>query len=307
MFDEALQAWWTAGPLHGCDSMLARLEEFAKEQRTDRFDVAKARALLLGYDARWVNEPYEVIRVQPMFRTAIVNPRTGRPSKVYELGGKLDVLVRDVRTREILIVETKTTSDKIERESSYWRTITALDPQVSTYFKGARKILSDVGLKEEAVRCVYDVVHKPKLLPLKATPPESQKFRQKDGELYSNMRKTDETPDEYEQRVSEDILGQPLGTVPLVIDEEKARDASMKYFARGDIVRLEQDEREHADDLWQTAQIIRDNELAKRAPRHRGSCKRYGGMCPYFSVCSGTARIEEFPIVEDKHEELKEI
>jgi hypothetical protein len=291
----------------GRDAALARLEEFAATQGTDPFDVAKARALLLGYDARWANEPYEVLRVQPTFRMPLYNPKNGRKSTVYELGGKLDVLVRDIRTREIVIIETKTTSDKINPESTYWHTVSVLDPQISMYYSGARAVLKAMGLKEDPARAIYDVIHKPQLRPLKATPFDKREYRKRDGKLKANQRENDETPDEYEDRLLEDIFGQPIGTIPLVVDVEAADEAMQKYFARGDIVRLEREEREHAEDIWVTSQIIRENELAERAPRHRGACKRYGGFCPFFAVCGGMARIEDFILSEEKHSELKEI
>jgi hypothetical protein len=333
----------------------ARVKQGGKP-RFDMFDVVKARALLIGYDARWANEPYEVIRVQPMFVTPIFNPDTGRPSNTFELGGKLDVLVRDVRSAEIAIVETKTTSDDISMTSSYWHTVSATDPQVSTYYKGARAILEGMGIKDEPARCVYDVIRKPTIKPYRATPPESRKFTEpkkkkcpecrkkkaiaaphtfevKNGEhtlvtpdpsldpipgvalfheenrvifevtcldgeivtdpggkLYANLRDRDETPEEFYVRLLQDIKERPEF-----------------YYARGDVVRLEQDEIEHSHDLWHTARIMREMQLAKRAPRHLGQCKRFGRFCNYFPVCSHLTTIESFPIAEDKHEELKEI
>lgn len=303
LIDECLQVWWENFP-SGRDRMLAKLDAM----QADEFDRAKARALLLGYDARWANEPYDVIAVQPTFRTSIVNPETGKASQTYELGGKLDVLVRDRNTSEIVIIETKTTSDDIAPTSAYWSTISALDPQISTYYVGAREILDKL-IREKAVevraipkraayqmslnvganRCVYDVIRKPQLRPLKATPVESRQYK-KGGGLYANQREKDELPEEYFERIAQDILETPS-----------------KYYARGDVVRLEQDEIDHAQDVWHTARLIRENELLKRAPRFRGSCKRYGRLCSYFAVCSGSARIESFPLVEEKHTELKEI
>lgn len=352
LIDESLQAWWQSGSLHG---MIARLDDIVEverdrvakggKRRFDMFDAVKARALLLGYDARWANEPYEVLRVQPMFRTAVLNPTTGRPSSTFELGGKLDVLVRDIRTGEIAIVETKTTSDDIAMTSDYWRSVSVTDPQVSTYYKGAREILREMGISGDPARCIYDVIRKPTIKPYRATPLESRKYTEpkkkkcpecrkknpthaaphtfdvKDGELtlkamdsaiepipgevtcldgeitidpggrlYANMRDVDETPDEYYLRLLADIKDRPEF-----------------YYARGDVVRLEQDEIDHSHDLWHTARIMREMQLAGRAPRHLGSCKRYGRFCNYFPVCSRLVSIETFPVAEEKHEELKEI
>lgn len=308
LFDQALQAWWLAGPMFARDAALAKLYELGRVEGTDPFDVAKARALLLGYDVRWANQPLEVLRVQPQFRTPIRNPM-GQPSTRFEIQGFLDAIVRDLRTREIVIVEGKTTSLEINPESSYWRTITTLDPQISTYFDGARAILAEMGIRQEPARAIYDVVRKPALKPLKATPEESRRYKKNSNELYANQRITDETPEEYEGRVLEEIFGQPMGTIPLTVDVERGLESSRRYYARGDVVRLERDEIEHAEDVWQTAQIMRENLSIGRAPRYRGACKRYGGFCPYFAVCLGLTSIETFPMAQEeaKEEALKEL
>jgi radical SAM protein with 4Fe4S-binding SPASM domain len=306
VFDESLQAWWEAGPLHGREAMLAKLEAFTKanDKILNPFDVEKVRALLFVYDVRWGNEPYEIIRVQPTFRMPILNPQTGRKSKKFELGGKLDVLVRDVRTGEVVIIETKTTKSSIENTSMYWHTITVVDPQVSTYFSGARAILKILGIKDEPRKCVYDVIRKPQLRPLKATPVESREYLKRDPtKLKANQRLTDESFDEYADRVMEDLLGQ----VPQIgpgFDGKLAWETLQKHLARKEIVRLEHEEYDHAMNVWQIAKIIGDFEDAKIAPQHKSyQCRR----CPYLPVCGGTARIEDYQFSEERHEELKEI
>ncbi len=308
VFDSALQEWWSAGPLHGREAANAKLDELVKanDKLLSPYDVEKARALLYVYDARWGNEPYEIIRVQPIFRQPILNPVTGRKSKRFDLGGKLDVLVRDVRTGEVLIIETKTTSLEIAMTSDYWRTITALDPQISTYFSGARTILKSIGIKDEPARAVYDVIRKPALKPYKATPPESRKYKKGTTELYANQRETDETPEEYGERVMEDITGQVVQTGP-GFDAKLALESSRKYFARGDIVRFESEEFDHQMDVWNTAEAIIENEKAERAPRHRGACKRYGGFCSFFGVCNGSVSIDSFEVIDERHPELSEL
>lgn len=309
VFDESLQTWWSVGPLHGLEAANIKLDQIAKADPKflSPFDIEKARALLYCYDARWGNEPYEILRVQPIFRMPIVNPQTNRTSKKFELGGKLDVLVRDIRTMEIVIIETKTTSSDIKPEASYWHTISVLDPQISTYYGGARVILKGMGIKDDVARCVYDVIRKPQLRPKKATPVESREYLKKDPtKLKANQRETDETVDEYADRVMEDLLGQ-VPQVGVGFDSKLAFDTLRQHLGRGPIVRLEHEEYDHQMDVWHTAQQLSENELARRAPRHRGSCKRFGSFCAYFGVCSGVTPIESFEVSDEKHEELKEI
>jgi hypothetical protein len=309
IFDEALQTWWSVGPLHGREAANAKLDELAKADPKflNPFDVERVRALLFVYDARWGNEPYEIIRVQPMFQMPIINPVTGRASKKFALGGKLDVLLRDVRTAEIVILETKTTSYDIKPEASYWHTISVLDPQVSTYYSGARAILKGMGIKDDVARCVYDVIRKPQLKPLKATPFEKREYTKKDPtKLYANQREHDETVDEYADRTMEDIIGQIPQTGP-GFDAKLAFETSRRFFGRGPIVRLEHEEHDHAMNVWEAARIISEFEAAQLAPQHKGSCKRFGSFCGYFGVCSGLTPIESFEVSDVRHEELKEI
>jgi len=114
--------------------------------------------------------------------------------------------------------------------------------------------------------------------------------------LYSGQRLEPETPEEYRQRVREDISADPNG-----------------YFQRGDVVRLEEDLDEYRYDTWETAKELRLRQLAgnklgiKAWPRDPGACERYGGFCDYYDVCTNRASIDDdmlFRTAEKQHEEL---
>lgn len=276
----ALEAWWKATS----DRIAAALVvlDRALAEGSDPFDIAKARALLQGYHARWIDEPYEVLAVEVEFRAQLVNPETGAPSKTWALGGKIDAIVRDLRDGRVLIVEHKTSSEDVRPASDYWKR-PRLDAQVGMYFVGGRALGYDVQ------GCVYDVIAKPSLRPYKATPVESRKYT-KAGSLYAGQRDRDETPEEYGARVFADVFASPED-----------------YFARGEVTRLEQDQRDHAFDAWQLGRQIREAELAQRAPRNPDACVRYGRTCDFFVVCSGEASLEDttrFRLLEHVHAEL---
>jgi hypothetical protein len=242
----------------------------------DEYEAARLRVLLRGYDARWRTPEPDVRGVEVEFRAPLVNPETGAPSRTFEHGGKIDVLLAHG------FMEHKTTSEDIGLGSVYWRRLT-LDPQVSTYYAGARAL----GVEPE--RCIYDVVRKPALRPLRATPEENRKYT-KDGRLYANQRAEDETAAEYELRLAEDICESPD-----------------RYYQRGEIVRLEADEREAQQDAWQLTRVMREGELAERWPRNPDSCQRFGRVCAYFDVCCGTASLDDpaqFTKVDNVHQEL---
>jgi hypothetical protein len=149
---------------------------------------------------------------------------------------------------------------------------------------------------------------------LKATPEEDRKYTQPktvkhreckgkgcggcDGgkivveppRLYSKQRENDETLDEYRARLRAHIADSPD-----------------RYYQRGEIVRLESEEREAAFDMWQLARLIREAQLAERHPRNPDSCAHWGRTCSYFDVCTGVAALGDplrFRRADTAHEEL---
>lgn len=82
----ALEVWWKT-----CD-LDAALDAMAGE--SDPFDLARAEALIIGYHARWLGEPFEVLAVERTFDAPLVNPDTGRASRTWMRGGKIDALAR---------------------------------------------------------------------------------------------------------------------------------------------------------------------------------------------------------------------
>lgn len=289
-FHIGLNAWWLAvGDASArLEAALTALNEKAeaKPDELDEFELVKAQELLLGYTARWGDEDYEAIAVEQKIETALVNPTTGRESRTYRLQMKLDAIVRHRTTGKLRQLEHKTTSSDIGLGSDYWRKVSAMDPQVSTYQLGARAAGYDL---ED---CLYDVVRKVSLRPFKATPTESRRYT-KSGKLDARQHEHDETPEEFRLRVREHITENPE-----------------RYFARGPIVRLEHDERSHAADTWQRAQQIKQSENDGSFPRSPGACERFHTLCIYFDVCSGVGSIDDdnrFRTAETPHEELAEV
>lgn len=274
-----LEAWWKAPENH---LRLPHAFEAVQQVDADPFDRVRARVMLTGYHARWEDEPYEVLGVEVQFDAPMVNPATGHPSRTYRLGGKIDAIVRDTRDGRTLIVEHKTTSEDVSGGSDYWKRL-RLDGQVSTYFDGAKALGFDVA------GCVYDVLSKPSLRPHRATPPESRKYT-KDGKLYANQREHDETPEEFGERLRDAILADPSA-----------------YFARAEVARLDGELDEARFDTWQTAEIIREGARLGRHPRSPNSCIRFGSTCPYWSVCTKEASLDDpsrFRRSETQHPEL---
>src|SRR5690606_28569274 len=104
LFHAGLEAWWLAAQA-GEPRLEAALA--AVEGEADPYDRARARALLVGYDARWCLVPMEVLGVEVEFKMPLVNPATGRTSPLWTMGGKVDAIIRDELGR-VLVVEHKT-------------------------------------------------------------------------------------------------------------------------------------------------------------------------------------------------------
>jgi hypothetical protein len=302
-----LEAWWNsvkAGrwEAEGLNDALAAM----RAVKVDPFDLAKAEAMMRGYDARWSDDArhFEVLAVEVKFETAVINPETGHASQTWRLGGKVDVVVRDRRDGKVKFVEHKTSSEDVSQGSVYWRKL-LMDGQISIYFDGC------ASLKWEPEACIYDVLSKPGQRPCQvplldelgrkvvldekgervyAAPGKARQTGDKERGFVLQTR--DERPDEYLLRCAEAI----------------AEDFN-RYFSRGEVVRLEQELNDARFDIWAQGRELRENELAKRAQRNPESCSRNGKLCPFFDVCTGQASIDDqsrFRRVADVHPELVE-
>jgi hypothetical protein len=278
LFHHMLEAWLLAESELRVEAALAKLEE--KSAGLNEFDRIRLQELMLGYDARWGTEPLTVERVEAQFECELRNPESGAASRTWKLGGKVDAIVtRDGRP---WLMEHKTTGDDISPGSTYWRKL-RIDSQVSTYFLGAASLGYDVE------GCIYDVIRKPKLQRLEATPQESRKYK-KDGTLYASQRDVDESPEGFRERFRA-YVGEHL----------------LDLFQRGDVTRVEEDLADAGFDLWQTARLIREAELAGRHPRNPDACFQWSRECEYFGVCTGAATLDDttrFRKVESANEEL---
>lgn len=270
---------------------------------TDPFELARAEQLVIGYSARWYDEPLEYLVVEEEFDGPLVNPDTGAESRTFRLGGKIDAIVRDRRNDRVLIVEHKTSSEDLDAGSVFWRR-TRMNQQISTYLVGAR------ALGFEPWGILYDVLAKPLLRQSQVPLVDADglkivhdatgaRVRTKDGKKWREtassadgyiLQTRPETLDEYRSRVTEAIAEDP-----------------MRYYVRGDVLRLEAEEREASFDAWQTAANVREGRNANRYPRNPDACVRYGSPCGFFAVCTGESSLEDptrYQRVDNPHSEL---
>jgi len=288
------------------------------------YELARARALFIGYHTRWANSGLEVLEVEREFVMDLVNPDTGAKSRTYEFGGKIDAIVRNTIDGRVYAMEHKTTTLDITPGSQYWERL-KLDDQVANYLDAARSLGHDVA------GCIYDVARRPTQQPFQATPEPDRKYTKGKGckacggksgvqgeglsgtpeggvgecggcrgtgwieppHLYANQRERDETPDEYFARVAAAIAERPD-----------------HYYRRGTVVRFEAELQDARWDTWHTARMIRETKLAGRHVRNPGACVQFGSTCSFFPICSGTASADDeqlYHVRDSAHPELSGI
>jgi len=283
LWHSGMEAWWqglgwTPGP-------------------ADPFDLAKAKALLAGYGARWPQDSHEVLAIERSFE-APLRDSAGRPVRGWRIAGKVDGLLR--QDGRVWLLEHKTTSEDITPGGDYWARLT-VDTQISLYFDGA------AALGHQVDGCLYDVVKKSGLKPgvLPTLDENGEKIvLGPDGERVKTARGTwrqtadsasgfvlqtqPETPAQYQARVLEAIAERPND-----------------HYARAEVVRLDGELAAARDDLVATVRAIDWSARREFWPRNDSACFEYG-RCPYWGLCAGQAVEEnDYVHVENVHPELE--
>lgn len=268
-----LEAWWTHGTL---DAALAAMQPPAEDWSVQ----IRAEEMVRGYHERWQHERLEVIGVEEEFEVPLVDPWAMLPHMRFRLAGKIDARIRT--DRGVVIVEHKTSSMDLGPTSDYWLQL-QMDSQLSAYMIGAES------LGESPVGCLYDVLRKPAIRPLSATPEHARKYT-KQGALYANQRDHDETPNEYRERVRATI--------------------TPDYYVRKEIARDESQLADFLADAVAEAETIAFRERSGHSPRNPDACFAMG-VCPFWSCCTTGADPESFPDIFERvdrvHAELSAV
>ena len=324
----ALESWWCAwrdvdghGALEGALFALSQSDYLAG----DDYAHARATAMLLAYDARWGRwaATVTVIGVEVPFSAALVHPISGKPAKTWAVAGKIDLVLRLADGR-VALVDHKTTSSDARAGSDYRRRLT-LDPQVSTYFLGCE------ALGYPADLALWDVLQKPDVRPLMATPVDRREYTkprdrackecgkkkaapaphfdadvqaycangrvQTDpgGALKAGQREYDETPEEYRERCMAAL----------------ADDGPEGALSHIEVVRSADEATAHGWALWHTVREIHETRVAvadaggdvRAVPQNADACLKYGAPCQFLPLCEGTAnaadptRYRRLPVV----------
>lgn len=168
------------------------------------------------------------------------------------------------------IIEHKTTGSNIDATSFYWNRLD-LNRQIDVYMWAARELGHDIE------GCIYDVIKIPNYKPLKATPKNKLEYYKRDckggkkGELKAGLRLTNETTDEFMNRVIESLV-----------------DDRYSNLQRKTIPFL-------AKDVLNTMRDVRDIEtLISRGlfPKNPSSCHMGRFSCDFLPVCKQETSIK---------------
>lgn len=286
----------------------AAYEAIAAATLTD-YDRVAVSVMFVMYVEFWTYADAEqtTLAVEAQFQAPLANPDSTGISRTFLLAGKMDAIFSDANGTWVM--EHKTTSADITPGSEYWQRL-RLDGQISIYMDGA------AALGHAPAGVCYDVIKRPDLKPLKATPIDLRKYTQGSGckgcggkkavkgtgtvgtsmcfscagvgwaiadgvydvpRLYANQRAEDETPAEYGVRIIEAVTA----------------DASV-YFQRGKVVRIGDEMADARRDTWQTAQALRHATRTGANYRNPDACSKFGSLCEYFALCTGTAGPGEY-------------
>lgn len=244
--------------LAAVDAEVGNKEEFALVG-------AKIRGLLIGYDARWGSQTYEIHGVENTLTSPLYNPETGKPSRSYLLAGKLDVTMTDDMMRRVLM-DHKTCSEDIEDpNAAYWRQL-MIEAQPTTYM-----LLSHLN-GERIDYAIWDVVRKPGIAPKQLTKADNASIS-KHGTYF-------------------DFPAQPCEKETLAMYTARlAHDCTVerptRYFQRRQVARLDQQLFDQAAEIWEHSQTLLEERRRDRHVRNSDVCMNYGRPCTFLGICSG--------------------
>ena len=265
-------------------------------------EVAKARALIVGYHDRWCEtfKDYKVIEVESEFTFPLINPKTEGRSQTFNEAGKIDAVLQHRSTERFLVLEHKTTSDEIDAGSDYWAKL-GMDTQCSKYFLALRSRDLPVG------NLLYDVIRKPGSRPHQIASldddgvkivldADGRRIRTLNGKKWREtgdsekgwiLQAVQETPKQYGSRLLSEIQAEPH-----------------RYYSQREVPRLDTELLAYMTDAWVLAQEILFRRRFDNWSRNPDACTRYA-KCEFYDLCTGRSQVDGIRYrLSEKHREL---
>jgi len=272
----ALERWYNRDPSDTTiESQIVRLIDEAYPLRDSdekqKRDWHLAKAMMGGYLNQYPHEDFEIIETELEFSVPIINPATNRPSRTFELMGKVDALVK--LDQKYFIMEHKTaaliTGDYIEK--------LPLDFQINLYALALSKYKNI-----PIAGVIYNVIQKSKIKQKQGETLEQFEIRKQE---LIRKSKTGKTSAKRQMPESDESFQQRLQSV---YEDPKMFHQEILYISNEDIRRTEAQ-------LWEITQEILNTQRRGVWSQNTDTCFRYHRPCVYFPLC----RAHDNPNVKD--------
>jgi len=264
----ALENWYKGNDKQTCfDAMNSYMYEFEPNIDDVENKIKFEEALILvenmfnNYIEHYKSEPFEVIEVEKEFSVPIINPKTNRSSRNYNLMGKVDGLVKE--GGKLWLIEHKTASSI---NNQYLKGLT-MNNQSICYIEALSRYMN---IKIEGV--IFNVL-------LKNFPKHPQELK-KGGLSISKNQKT--TPELFIESINK--LGLNENDYADYIDYLKSN--RKQYFYREYLVFNEKHIQEWKNELWDLQRDISEAVNKDRFYKNSSQCVSVYGSCKFFDICS---------------------
>lgn len=279
LIHKCLGAWYDG---RGLSTIRSIIDDALPEHDYDESQRAtwhRATAMMTGYVARYPAEPFDVIAIEEVFESKIVNPATERASRMLAIAGKIDGLVRMKDTGEYYLLEHKTAS---QVNSNYLDKLWS-DLQITLY---AHYIAKTSRINVAGV--IYNILVKTRLQQSRG---ETQaEFDERRTTLAaksvsgksSAVRKRPESDEEFQTRLA-------------------AKYSDVEMFHREILYIPEEQFAMMREDLWELSQQFLDAKRRGAFYRNTSHCFACHHPCAYLPLCQSGGS----SIVKDNHYETR--
>lgn len=323
-----LRTWKSDGAfvVDDLDNRLRAALKVIDKSRFSSFDKAKLRATVIAYHHRWGSLDWTILAVEIEFRYEIDDAlvggkidaiiRSNEDGKVYVLEHKFtgSDAAPGSSYWEKLAIDTQVSIyidgatmlgheiagcvyDVIKRPEHEQKLATPEEKREYTKGKGCRKCGGSAGGKEgirQGAGKITITFVTTEVVDCDECDGTGWK-KDKDGKpeaprLHSHQRLTDESVDEFEDRVVDVIADRP--------DD---------FLIRNIVVRLDDELPRMREELLKTIALERVTSATKLYVKNTDACARFGTMCSFFAACSGRSSIDDpimFPRAGRAHPEL---
>ncbi len=308
----AIEAWLLAWQRGNLDGRLAAMMAAVADSTLTDDNKTRLAALLTAYHFRWCDAPWEILGVELEFRYELDgNVIGGKIDALIRRTDTGEVWIVEHKTTgqdaapgsaywQRLAIDTQISIyidgatvlghevagviyDVLARPKHEQRLATPVAEREYTQGKGCKKCGGSGGGKAGIVqgKGFYTV----SMVTVEQIPCNGCSgtgwLNDKDGKpqaprLYANQRDTDETLQEFGDRLVDEIAAEPDS-----------------YLIRGEVVRLEDELPKMRTDLLEAIKLERAAALFNLHPRNPDACTKYGSVCHFFDACSGRADIDD--------------